>query len=193
MVSRKKHIIQELKRCKLDFKFYSEFCDILNLYNDLENYFKVKMNDFGLTILILDIAYTITQNIDIDSLLHMYPIYLKEHVHFYIFSQKFRFFEINFFRYFENDIIQKNEWEENFFEYIMGQISFLKTGSKYYLDSRELSNIVKEHCLNEDLILNYIDKSDINKYFEVYSKKISAEHIFHKLFLFIEEEVLNGL
>ncbi|HFI0026399.1 TPA: hypothetical protein ACGOTD_001766, partial [Streptococcus suis] len=63
MVSRKKYITKQLKKYKLDFKFYSEFCDILNIYNDLENYFQIKVNDIEATSLILDIAYTIIKNV----------------------------------------------------------------------------------------------------------------------------------
>jgi|GEM_PF-3583592 hypothetical protein len=192
MVSRKKHIIRNLKKCKLDFKFYSEFCDILNVYNDLEKYFQIKMNGFESTSLMMDIAYTMIKNVDIESLLHMYPIYLKEHIHFNIFSQKFHFFKSNFSRYFKNNIIQNNEWEENFFEYCTNQAYFLKENSKYSLDYRELRKISKDHDLDSTETF-YPDKIEIDRYFEIYSKKITSKHIFHSLFLLVEEEVLNGL
>ncbi len=192
MVSRKKHIIRNLKKCKLDFKFYSEFCDILNVYNDLEKYFQIKMNGFESTSLMMDIAYTMIKNVDIESLLHMYPIYLKDHIHFNIFSQKFHFFKSNFSRYFKNNIIQNNEWEENFFEYCTNQAYFLKENSKYSLDYRELRKISKDHDLDSTETF-YPDKIEIDRYFEIYSKKITSKHIFHSLFLLVEEEVLNGL
>ncbi|WP_099810321.1 hypothetical protein [Streptococcus suis] len=192
MVSRKKYITKQLKKYKLDFKFYSEFCDILNIYNDLENYFQIKVNDIEATSLILDIAYTIIKNVDIDSLLHMYPIYLKEHIHFNIFSQKFYFFKSSFSRYIQNDIIQKNEWEEKYLEYCARQIKFFKDESEYYLDNRELNDISIEHNLS-DSDKSYPDRIDIERYFELYSKKITAKHIFHNLFLLIKGEVLNGL
>lgn len=192
MVSRKKHIIRNLKKCKLDFKFYSEFCDILNVYNDLEKYFQIKMNGFESTSLMMDIAYTMIKNVDIESLLHMYPIYLKEHIHFNIFSQKFHFFKSNFSRYFKNNIIQNNEWEENFFEYCTNQAYFLKENSKYSLDYRELRKVSKDHDLDSTETF-YPDKIEIDRYFEIYSKKITSKHIFHSLFLLVEEEVLNGL
>lgn len=192
MVSRKKHIIRNLKKCKLDFKFYSEFCDILNVYNDLEKYFQIKMNGFESTSLMMDIAYTMIKNVDIESLLHMYPIYLKEHIHFNIFSQKFHFFKSNFSRYFKNNIIQNNEWEENFFEYCTNQAYFLKENSKYSLDYRELRKISKDHDLDSTETF-YPDKIEIDRYFEIYSKKITSKHIFHSLFLLVEEEGLNGL
>ena len=192
MVSRKKHIIRNLKKCKLDFKFYSEFCDILNVYNDLEKYFQIKMNGFESTSLMMDIAYTMIKNVDIESLLHMYPIYLKEHIHFNIFSQKFHFFKSNFSRYFKNNIIQNNEWEENFFEYCTNQAYFLKENSKYSLDYRELRKISKDHDLDSTETF-YPDKIEIDRYFEIYSTKITSKHIFHSLFLLVEEEVLNGL
>ncbi|HFI0050545.1 TPA: hypothetical protein ACGOVU_000546 [Streptococcus suis] len=192
MVSRKKYITKQLKKYKLDFKFYSEFCDILNIYNDLENYFQIKVNDIEATSLILDIAYTIIKNVDIDSLLHMYPIYLKEHIHFNIFSQKFYFFKSGFSRYIQNDIIQKNEWEEKYLEYCARQIHFFKDESEYYLDNRELNDISIEHNLS-DSDKSYPDRIDIERYFELYSKKITAKHIFHNLFLLIKGEVLNGL
>lgn len=192
MVSRKKHIIRNLKKCKLDFKFYSEFCDILNVYNDLEKYFQIKMNGFESTSLMMDIAYTMIKNVDIESLLHMYPIYLKDHIHFNIFSQKFHFFKSNFSRYFKNNIIQNNEWEENFFEYCTNQAYFLKENSKYSLDYRELRKISKNHDLDSTETF-YPDKIEIDRYFEIYSKKITSKHIFHSLFLLVEEEVLNGL
>lgn len=192
MVSRKKHIIRILKKCKLDFKFYSEFCDILNVYNDLEKYFQIKMNGFESTSLMMDIAYTMIKNVDIESLLHMYPIYLKEHIHFNIFSQKFHFFKSNFSRYFKNNIIQNNEWEEIFFEYCINQAYFLKENSIYSLDYRELRKISKDYDLDSTKMF-CSDKIEIDRYFEIYSKKITSKHIFHSLFLLIEEEVLNGL
>ena len=174
MVSRKKHIIRNLKKCKLDFKFYSELCDILNVYNDLEKYFQIKMNGFESTSLMMDIAYTMIKNVDIESLLHMYPIYLKDHIHFNIFSQKFHFFKSNFSRYFKNNIIQNNEWEENFFEYCTNQAYFLKENSKYSLDYRELRKISKDHDLDSTETF-YPDKIEIDRYFEIYSKKITSK------------------
>ena len=187
MVRRKKYIVKNLNKCKLNFRFYKEFCELLKVYNDLECYFLVEVKTLVSSSIVRDIANTLLVRIDVNALLQMYPVYLMEHIHFNIFCKKQFDFEIDFNRYFQNNIIQNNEWEENFFDYCNKQYNFLKSGSPYVLDTREIKKLMNNLKIEDrEYIIN-----NIENYLKYYSYRFHKNHIFYELFGFIKEEVIN--
>lgn len=177
MVPREK-IIKKISKEKLNFNFYYDLCQVLLVCNDLQYFFKLSVTDSLKSVQLLkDIAHTIVVKVNLNGLLQMYPMYLKEHVNFYIFCQSLDLKYKILLRYYSNDIIQKNEWEPSFFEFIKNQISFIQGEAIYTIE-----NITENN--------NFENKNDIKKYI---CDIVTPENIFYDLINYLIEELIDEL
>ncbi|WP_024783330.1 hypothetical protein [Streptococcus mutans] len=146
MLSRMEKIGKKLNRIPLDIEFYINFCEILIIFNDLKYFYQEDLENTLVNKLLTNISYSLLQGISIDGLLKFYPVYVKEHIHFFIYTGG-KNFNLNpriLYDYFNSDIIQKNEWEEHNFDYLVNQINFMRGISSYELDTTQV-NMFKNH------------------------------------------------
>ncbi|BAQ25198.1 putative uncharacterized protein [Streptococcus troglodytae] len=135
-----------MNRIPLDIEFYINFCEILIIFNDLKYFYQEDLENTLVNKLLTNISYSLLQRISIDGLLKFYPVYVKEHIHFFIYTsgKKFNLNPRILYDYFNSDIIQKNEWEEHNFGYLVNQINFMRGISSYELDTTQV-NMFKNH------------------------------------------------
>lgn len=157
MVSRNK-ILKKIENNKLDFDLYRELAQVLIAENDRINYFKVSItNDDITTKLINDLVYTILQKVDIEALVYLYPLYLIEHAHFFIFSNKFKLDDGIFNKVYMTDMVQKNEWEKNEYEYVIQLHNYMnKRIENRYTIYLEKKLDFKQECPQKVSIEEYI-------------------------------------
>ncbi|MFC3932921.1 hypothetical protein ACVR0S_08850 [Streptococcus dentapri] len=153
MLSRMGKIIKKLNKVSLDIEFYTNFCNLLIISNDLKYFYHKDLENTSVGNLLNNISYTLVQRIDVDSLLKFYPMYVKEHIHFFIYARKFGLDIQILDNYFSSDIIRKNEWETHQYDYLVNQINFMKGLSLYKLDTTQV-NMFQNHDMTIENLLN---------------------------------------
>ncbi|MTB63787.1 hypothetical protein GGG87_02010 [Streptococcus sp. zg-86] len=126
MLSRQ-NLITLFKRTEFDLDTYIDFCKLLEIYNDLVFSFNQTVLYNSSNNLIKELLCYFFKNTDIEALLNIYPVYIKEHTHLFLAAKTVGIpIDVSkLIALYNQDIIQKNEFELNWFTTLHCQLNFL--------------------------------------------------------------------
>ena len=106
-----KKITRLLNSSKMNIYFYAEMCLLFEIYNDLSLAFKIKnIENLESIKLIRNIAYSFNEILSIEDLVNIYPMYIKNHLHFIIINNTSQQNYKNMRKLINHPIIKNNEW-----------------------------------------------------------------------------------
>ncbi|MDS4004862.1 hypothetical protein EQ811_11745 [Staphylococcus capitis] len=139
-----KYIIKQLNSRKMNIDLYSELCLLFEIYNDLNIFYDVQdMEQLKISRLIKDIAFTFNESLSYEDLINIYPMYIKEHIHFAITSNITDKKKQLIRKLFLSQCIQKNEWLDTEYDNIKTLYSYICENSDYNIDSKKIVNKLK--------------------------------------------------
>ncbi|MER0123528.1 hypothetical protein ABPH35_07165 [Streptococcus sp. ZJ93] len=127
-------LITLFKSTEFDLDTYVDFCKLLEIYNDLVFSFNQTFLYNSSNNLIKELLCYFLANTDIEALLNIYPVYIKEHIHLFL-AAKTIGIPLDYSKLtalYNQDIIQKNEFEMNWFTTLHCQLNFLTSEINSY-------------------------------------------------------------
>ncbi|MBX5317029.1 MULTISPECIES: hypothetical protein [Staphylococcus] len=145
-----KKITRLLNSSKMNIYFYAEMCLLFEIYNDLSLAFKIKnIENLESIKLIRNIAYSFNEILSIEDLVNIYPMYIKNHLHFIIINNTSQQNYKNMRKLINHPIIKNNEWIDTEILYIYDLYNYLYNNKETYPLSEDSLN--KQAFYNNDI------------------------------------------
>lgn len=124
-----------LKSSNVDLNFYLQLCKLLEFCNDFFYYFNIdQLIDSEIINLINKVSYSTNSLVDTEMLILVYPMHLKEHIHYFIYCKKFGLDISILNKHFSQLQIKRNEFSDEIEVLLDAQIKFLNGNSQYKID-----------------------------------------------------------
>lgn len=189
MLSRNK-VIKKIEKYKLDFDFYIEFCNIAKIYNDIIYYYgNEDIKNKESYKLSKDIAITIFEKVNFETLLRLYVTKYSEHVSYYIFIKELGIDITILLNEIEKSIFKCNEFPTNTLAYLKNQINFLNNTTSYYLLKPKNTEFTMEEYQKNMKVVCTCNKIELTEYIQDIKNNLKEYSIFDELIREIIREV----